>query len=80
MTKKPRNLIYKIPIYRPTPDFIINNSDLSSKLKKELATLNEDDLDIVIKDIVSWIFESIDKKFFFTSIKRYDLLSWRIEY
>jgi hypothetical protein len=77
--KQGRDLIYKIPRYRPTPYFIINDSDLSTRLRKELASLDDVDLDIVIRDVLSWIYESIDKKSFLLSIKRYGLLHWRIE-
>ena len=77
--KQARDLIYKIPRYIPAPDFIINNSDLSTKLRKELASLDDVNRDIVIKDVLSWIYESIDKKSFLLSIKRYGLLFWSIE-
>src|SRR3954468_18660103 len=62
--KQASDLIYKIPIYRPTPDFIINQSDLSSELKEELDSLDEVELDIVIKEVLSRIYESIDKLYF----------------
>lgn len=77
--KQARDLIYRISIYHPTPYFIIHNSDLSSRLKKELSILDDADLDIVIKDVVSWIYESINKNYFWLSIKRHGLLFWRIE-
>jgi hypothetical protein len=74
-----RGLLYKIPVHQPTPAFIISNSDLSSKLIKELSILNYDDLDAVIKEVISWIYESINKSYFLLSIKRHGLLHWRIE-
>src|SRR4051794_23942465 len=37
--KQATDLIYKIPILRPTPYFIINQSDLSKPLIKELRKL-----------------------------------------
>ena len=77
--KQARDLIYRIPVHQPTPAFIISNGDLSSKLIKELSSLDYADLDVVIRDVVSWIFESIDKKYFLLSIKRHGLLLWRIE-
>lgn len=59
--------------------FIINQSDLTPRLKRELDRLNEVDLDIVIGEVVSWIYESINKNYFLLSIKRYGLICWRID-
>src|SRR6476469_194391 len=78
--KQTRELIYRIPIYHPTPDFIINQSDLSSELKEVLASLDDIELEVVIIYVLSWIYESIDKLYFLVSIKRSGLLSWRIDY
>ena len=78
--KQASDLIYKIPVYRPTPHFIINQSDLSTELKEVLACLDDIELEVVIKDVLSWIYESIDKLYFLVSIKRSGLLFWRIDY
>ncbi len=78
--KQAKDLIYRISIYQPTPYFIINCVDLSLKLKKELSGLDDVNLDSVIKDVISWIYESINKKHFLLSIKRNGLLFWRIDY
>jgi hypothetical protein len=72
-------LIYKIPIYRPTPCFIINKSDLSKPLLKELSSLSHKDLDKIIKDVVSDLYESIDRDYFLLQIKRSGLILWKIE-
>ncbi len=72
-------LLYRIPVYQPTPYFIINESNLSPRLIKELASLTEQELDEVIKDVLSQIFESINKDYFLLSVHRYNLLRWRIE-
>ena len=77
--KQAADLIYKIPRYRPTPVFIINYSDLSLKLIEELSSLDDVNLDIVIKDVISWIYELINRKYFLLSIKRYGLIYWRID-
>ena len=74
-----KNLLYRIPVYQPTPYFIINASDLSPRLIKELESLSDLELDEVIKDVLSQIFESINKDYFLLSIHRYNLLRWRIE-
>jgi hypothetical protein len=72
-------LIHRISVFRPTPYFIINQSDLSSRLVKELEELDNINLDAVIKEVLSWIYEIIDKHYFLLSIKRYGLIFWRIE-
>jgi hypothetical protein len=77
--KQARDLIYRISIYKPTPYFIINYSDLSLKLTKELSSLDNDTLDEVIRDVISWIYESINKNFFLLSIKIYGLIFWEIK-
>ena len=73
------DLIYRIPVYRPYPYFIINYRDLSPRLIKELSGLDYTNPDIVIKDVLSWIYESIDKEYFLLSVKRHGLIFWRID-
>ena len=77
--KQARYLIYRIPISRPTPYFIINYSDLSQPIIEELSGLSNADLNAVIREVISWIYESIDKDYFLISIKRHGLIFWRIE-
>ncbi len=77
--KQASDLIYQVPIHRPTPYFIINQSDLSEPLIKEISSLGNKDLDAVIKEVISWIYESIDTDYFLLSIKRHGLVQWRIE-
>ncbi len=73
------DLIYRIPIYCPTPSFIINKRDLSVPLIKELSSLSNKDLDKIVKDVVSGLYESIDKDYFLLHIKKPGLTLWRIE-
>jgi hypothetical protein len=77
--KQARELIYKIPVYHPTPYFIINQSDLSPRLIEELAELDDTSLDAVIKEVISWIYEPINIDYFLLSIKRRGLIRWEIE-
>ena len=77
--KQARDWIYRIPVHQPTPAFIISNGDLSSKLIAELSGLDYAGLDAVIRDVISWIYESINKSYFLLSVKRHGLLLWRIE-
>ncbi|PWU80853.1 MAG: hypothetical protein DLM72_09955 [Candidatus Nitrosopolaris wilkensis] len=54
-----RYLKHRIPVYRPTPEFIINLSDLTEKLVKELHELDGDTRDFVLTQAVGRIFEDI---------------------
>ncbi len=65
-------MLYRIPVYQPTPYFIINQSDLSPRLIKELASLTDLELDEVIKEALSQIFESINKDYFLLSALLHD--------
>jgi len=69
-------LIHRIPVYRPTPAFIINLSDLSTKIKEELADLDNETLDYVLKETIGRIFEGIDQRYFRLSVRRF--LKWKI--
>lgn len=77
--KQATKLIYRIPVYRPTPKFKINESDLSKSLIKELSSLSHKDLDRIIKDVISSLYESIDKDYFLLQIKKPGLIFWEIE-
>ena len=57
-----------IPIARPAPAFVINMSDLSSRIIAELKTI-EDPQD-VLKEAVGRIFENIDSVQYHLSIAR----------
>ena len=76
--KQASYLIYRIPVYCLTPYFIINQSDFSEPLIKELLSLSNRSLDKIIKDTISSIYESIDKKYFLLCIKKRGLIKWRI--
>ncbi len=69
-------LIYRIPVYRPVPAFVINLSDLSTRIKEELADLNDTTLDYVLKETIGRIFEGVDQRYFRLSAKRF--LRWEI--
>jgi hypothetical protein len=69
--------MYRIPVFRPPPVFVIYLKHLDNRLKKELATLDKESKDYVIKEAICRIFEQIDKRFFLLSVK--SLLKWRLE-
>lgn len=70
------NLIYRIPVYKPTPVFYVEKRDLSYKIKSELRSLNDKSLDKVMKEAIGKIFENINERYFLLSVKK--LLRWEI--
>src|SRR5690242_16130367 len=48
-------LMHRIPVYRPAPPFIINLSDLPTRIKEELADLDGEILEYVLKESISRI-------------------------
>jgi hypothetical protein len=69
--------MYRIPVFRPLPVFVLYLKHLDERLKKELASLERESKDYVMKEAVSRIFEQVDKHFFLLSVK--PLLKWRLE-
>ena len=69
-------LMHRIPVYRPAPPFIINLSDLPTRIKEELADLDNKTLDYVMKESIGRIFEGIDQCYFRLSVRRF--LQWEI--
>jgi hypothetical protein len=70
--KQANELMYRIPIYRPTPFFEIKISDLNEQVKKELDDRwgYKKEIDYILKEAVGRIFENIDKRYFLLSVKR----------
>ena len=62
--------LLRIGIYKPTPYFIINLSDLSEELLKELSSLDKLTRQLVLKQTVGRIFEEINSDLFHKSIFR----------
>ena len=69
--------MYRIPIYRPPPEFIVHLKHLDDRLKQELAKLDKWSKDYVMKESIGRICEQVDKRFFLLSVK--SLLKWRLE-
>jgi hypothetical protein len=63
-------------VYRPTPSFIVNLTDLSDKIKSELEGLDEQSLDGVLKEAIGRIFEGINERYYLLSVKK--LLKWKL--
>lgn len=67
--KQAKDLIYRIPVYIPTPTFIVYKKDLSDRLKDELADYSEKSED-VLKAAVGRLFENINQRYFVQSVKK----------
>ena len=72
-----RYKMYRIPVFRPPPVFVIYLKHLDDRLKTELANLDREAKAYVMKEAIGRIFEQIDKRFFLLSVK--PLLKWRLE-
>jgi hypothetical protein len=70
--KQAAYLMYRIPIYRPTPFFEIKISDLSKQVKKELDDRwkYKREIDYILKEAVGRIFANLDELYFLLSVKR----------
>ena len=69
-------LMHRLLVYRPALAFIINLSDLSTRIKEELAALNNELLNDVMLAVICRIFENIDERYFRLSARRF--LKWEI--
>lgn len=72
-----RYKMYRIPVFRPPPTFVVYLKHLDQRLKRELASLDKRTLDYVMKEGIGRICEGVDKRFFLLSAK--PLLRWRFE-
>ena len=68
--------MYKIPVCRPIPTFIINLADLADRVKVELCGLDPESLNDVMKESICQIFENIDERYFLLNVKK--LLKWEL--
>jgi hypothetical protein len=62
---------------RPSPIFVINISDLTTRLKRELSELNEDTLDYVVNEATGRVCENVNPKLYHLTLKK--CLGWRFE-
>jgi hypothetical protein len=69
-------LMYRIPVYRPSPPFNVNVIDLTPKLRQELERLDDESLDSVMKEAIGRIFKNINERYFLLSVKK--LLKWEL--
>ena len=71
-----KDLMYKIPVYRPIPIFTVSLTDLNDRIKTELRSLDSKSLNDVMKEGIGKIFENIDERYFLLSVKK--LLKWEL--
>jgi hypothetical protein len=72
-----RYKMYRMPIYRPPPSFVIHLKDLDEKVKRELAKRDKQSRDLILKQAAERIFEQADSRYFLLSAKPF--LNVRIE-
>lgn len=68
--KQAQYLIYKIPVYKPTPKYKISWGHLSQRMKQELESLDKITLKFVLRQGVGRIFEDIDCSYYHTSVSK----------
>jgi hypothetical protein len=66
------DLIYRIPVHRPTPIFEIKISDLSEIVRKELDDRwkYKKEIDDILREAVGRLFANINERYFLLSVKR----------
>jgi hypothetical protein len=62
-------LIYRIPIYKPAPSFLISKRDLTARIIHELESLDQYSRKKVLKDAADRIFEGINKRYYLLSVR-----------
>jgi hypothetical protein len=70
--------VIKMAAGRPIPIFVINTSDLTTRLKKELSELKEETLDYVVSEAVGRVCENVNSKMYHLTLKK--CLGWRFEH
>lgn len=70
--RQARELIYRIPVWKPSPAFTIYISDLTPQLKTQIAQLitSPDNLRYVLTQAAGRIFENLDFEYYHMSIAR----------
>jgi hypothetical protein len=58
----------KIGAFKPVPNFVVNLSDLTPRLKKELYELDNEDLNYVLRQAVGRIFEDVNSELYHNSL------------
>ena len=68
-------LMYRIPIYKPSPPFVINWRDLTPKLQDEILRLQNDCkpqiFEQIIIDCIGKLFEIENPRYYHGSVRQY---------
>jgi hypothetical protein len=72
-----RYKMYRVPIFRPSPVFVVHLKHLDDRLKQELSSLHRENKDFVMKEAIGRMCEGIDKCFYLQSVR--PLLKWRLD-
>jgi hypothetical protein len=67
----------KMAAGQPPPIFVINISDLTLRLRLELASLDMDSLDYIVRQAIERICENVNSKLYHLTLKK--SLGWRFE-
>ena len=74
-------VLYRINVYKPPPDFIINLSDITAKLQSQLEQVYKSSpkmFDRLVTEAVQSILESINQRYYHVSNIAYKV-RWRFE-
>lgn len=73
-------VLYRINIYKPPPQFVINLSDLTTKLKKEIIRLKSTPIVLkkVVTDAVRRLLEAVNPEYYHVN-GIYGKVKWRLE-
>jgi hypothetical protein len=75
--KQAQELMYKIPVFNPTPVFLLHLSEIrDDKIKNELANLDSLTREQVLNDSIGLVFESINEQYYNLGVRK--LLRWEI--
>jgi hypothetical protein len=64
-----RYILYRMPIYKPPPEFVVSVSDLDDRVKEALVKEDQATRKYILKRAVERIFESVDSRFYLLSVK-----------
>jgi hypothetical protein len=67
----------KMAAGRPSPIFVINTSDLTTRMKRELSDLKADTVDYVVTEAIGRVCENVNSKLYHLTLKKG--LGWRVE-
>ena len=76
-----KHILYRVSIWKPSPVFVINCSDLKEQLLNELEQLKNCDprlFDKIVTEAIQSLMESINQRYYHVSSTAFNVL-WRFE-